>query len=199
MLKIHRALAIVPNAKKHVILTLLAVSFCMTACTGGGTVSAAGPSAGQPPGVNVGQAVLPPMPDRVANNATLAGIDSTGTGVRDDIYRWVFQTYSSTRKRNALLQSAKAFRKIYSNPPQTTADALVIAKELHRAGSCFWSYKKAGYLTWQEALDLDRGIEVKHADTKARMQAYDAYNFLLDGTGGPLGPTAGSCDAGGGL
>jgi hypothetical protein len=164
----------------------------ITACSSGST-----PATGQNvPGVTTN---LPPMPDRAANNATLAGIDTTGTGVRDDVYRWVFQNYTSTHKRNALVQQAQAFRKIYLTPPQTTSDALVLAKDMHRSAGCIYSYVKAGYLTLKEADIFSRQLEAMHADTDLRMQAYDNYNALLDGTGSPLAPTAGCCDAGGGL
>ena len=33
--------------------------------------------------------VLPPMPDEVENNSTIAGIDSDGDGVRDDVERYI--------------------------------------------------------------------------------------------------------------
>lgn len=169
-------------------LTVLACSSVLFACSSGGASAPA-----------VSSSALPAMPDRAANNSTLAGIDTTGTGVRDDVHRYIFQTYTSTHKRNAMMQSAKALRGIYLNPPQTQTDALTLAKSVHRATDCLYSYAAAGYFSDMEAYKLSRQIEALHADTKARIQAYDQYNQLLDGTGEPLGPTAGTCDAGGGL
>ena len=37
--------------------------------------------------------VLPPEPDPVLNNATLLGIDVNNNGVRDDVERWIYETY----------------------------------------------------------------------------------------------------------
>jgi len=36
---------------------------------------------------------LPPEPDEALNNATLLGIDSNNNGVRDDVERWIYETY----------------------------------------------------------------------------------------------------------
>ena len=170
------------------LLVVVGCSSLLFACSSGGASA---------PGVS--SSALPAMPDRTANNASLAGIDTTGTGVRDDVHRYIFQTYTSTHKRNAMMQSAKSMRGIYLNPPQTQTEALVLAKSVHRATDCFYSYAAAGYFSDMEAYKMSRQIEALHADTKARMQAYEKYNQLLDGTGEPLGPTAGTCDAGGGL
>ena len=165
------------------------ISILLTACSSGGGSS-----------VNIAQtASLPPEPDRAANNKTLAGIDTTGTGVRDDVYRYIFQNYTSTHKRNAMMQSAKAFRKIYIAPPTTKTEALAIAKDVHRSVDCFFSYASAGHYTSDDAYSLLVNIRTLHTDTKERMKAFDSYNQLLDGTGGPVTSTAGSCDAGGGL
>ena len=37
--------------------------------------------------------VLPPEPDPVVNNATLLGVDVNHNGVRDDVERWIYETY----------------------------------------------------------------------------------------------------------
>jgi hypothetical protein len=36
---------------------------------------------------------LPPAPDPAVNNATLLGIDSNNNSVRDDVERWIYETY----------------------------------------------------------------------------------------------------------
>ena len=175
----------------------------LTACSGGGgasvspTASAAATPAVPPKPIAL---VLPPKPDRTANNATLAGISTTGTGVRDDVYRYIFTTYTSTIKRAAAVQHAKAHRNIYLSPPETTEQALALAKELDRGMDCFRSHYETGRITIDEAFAIENKMEAMHADTRARMKAYDKYNYLLDGTGGPLPDSVvGSCDVGGGL
>ena len=39
--------------------------------------------------------ILPLMPDSVLNNATLEGIDANNNGIRDDVERWVLESYES--------------------------------------------------------------------------------------------------------
>ena len=38
--------------------------------------------------------VLPPEPDKALNDSTLLGIDSNNNGVRDDVERWIYETYN---------------------------------------------------------------------------------------------------------
>jgi hypothetical protein len=38
--------------------------------------------------------VLPPEPDPAVNNATLLGVDVNSNGVRDDVERWIYETYN---------------------------------------------------------------------------------------------------------
>ena len=144
-------------------LMIAGYSMLLFACSTGGASA---------PAVSNTSTALPAMPDRAANNLTLAGIDTTGTGVRDDVHRYIFQTYTSTHKRNAMMQSAKSMRGVYLNPPQTQTDALALAKSVHRATDCFYSYAAAGYFSDMEAYKMSRQIEALHADTKARIQAY---------------------------
>ena len=37
--------------------------------------------------------LLPPEPDKALNDSTLLGIDSNNNGVRDDVERWIYETY----------------------------------------------------------------------------------------------------------
>lgn len=51
---------------------------------------------------------LPPDPGE-AGKKTVAGIDADGDGVRDDVQRYIYRTYSQDElKRKAMLQYAKA-------------------------------------------------------------------------------------------
>jgi hypothetical protein len=67
---------------------------------------------------------LPPDPGD-AGKATLAGIDSDGDGVRDDVERWIALTYpNSARVRAALYQEAGGIQQAIvssSNRPQAMA------------------------------------------------------------------------------
>jgi hypothetical protein len=49
---------------------------------------------------------LPPEPDPKVNNATLLGVDVNNNGVRDDVERWIYETYSYPIERGIMLQNA---------------------------------------------------------------------------------------------
>lgn len=50
---------------------------------------------------------LPPMPDEALNNSTVEGVDVNKNYVRDDVERWIFETYPDIRERAAWMQWAK--------------------------------------------------------------------------------------------
>lgn len=50
---------------------------------------------------------LPPMPDEALNNSTVEGVDVNKNYVRDDVERWIFETYPDIRERAAWMQQAK--------------------------------------------------------------------------------------------
>ena len=164
---------------------LVAAAASISACSGGGSASAA-PSATPvvpspvPPVISTPLGTLPPEPNRAANNATLAGIDTTGTGVRDDVHRLIFNTYTSTVKRKIGMAVAKGNRGIFLTPPQTTAEARAVRGPWSRAEDCLWSRDD---ISVQEASSFSRMIEAAHIDTGARMKAYKNYNHLLHGEG----------------
>ncbi len=53
---------------------------------------------------------LPPEPDTKINNATLLGVDVNHNGVRDDVERYIYKTYSHPIERAAFMQLAKALQ-----------------------------------------------------------------------------------------
>ena len=121
---------------------------------------------------------LPPMPDPKANDATLAGIDTTGIGVRDDVQIWIFKNYTTTIKRTILLTMAKAMQDVMVTPPRTTEEA----KSLDR------SYKDAAMmlkavrgLSQSEADQMDEILFTLEFNTPERLDAYLRYNLLLGG------------------
>ena len=73
---------------------------------------------------------LPPEPNEVLNNATLLGIDSNNNGVRDDVERWIYETYGHPIERAVFIQLAKAlqYRMGHANEAwkyrQPTSDAV---------------------------------------------------------------------------
>jgi len=60
--------------------------------------------------------VLPPEPDPAVNNATLLGVDVNDNGVRDDVERWIYETYDHPIERGIFMQSSRAYNKVIVDP-----------------------------------------------------------------------------------
>ena len=155
---------------------------CMScvACSGnGGSSAAATPAGPVTPGTPTTPAgTLPPTPSRAANNATLAGLDTTGLGLRDDMYRQVFTTYTSPVKRQAGMAVAKIIYSYYSTPPTTQAEALVSAKKLDAVVECL----DLKGVSVHDRHSIVRSLEASGADSAARTTAFWNYQSLLSGT-----------------
>ncbi len=67
---------------------------------------------------------LPPMPDEKINNSTLLGIDINNNGVRDDVERWIYETYKHPIERGIFMQSVRAYQKVIVNPKNAHETAL---------------------------------------------------------------------------
>lgn len=154
---------------RKLFLLLCIFTVVIAGCSGGGASVA--------PAASVSGDGLPPEPDRTANNATLAGIDSDGDGVRDDVQRLIHKTYTSTTKRALATALAKEFRKIYVATPTTPVEARKIADSNHRAWECLYSISMPS----DEQREMLGRMESAHADTSLRMKAYINYNNLLHG------------------
>jgi hypothetical protein len=82
---------------------------------------------------------LPPYPDPVENNKTLAGIDSDKDGVRDDVQWAIAEMFAnSERMRAGAMQYARAQQKDYAaQSAPLKAEGVLITEEASRASSCF--------------------------------------------------------------
>lgn len=92
-------------------------------------VAACGGSDGSPAldaAERINGVAVPPAPDPTANAATLAGVDSDGNGVRDDIDRLLAATFGSDAERHA--QAVRVNRSLQTalvNPSSATVEAHV--------------------------------------------------------------------------
>ncbi len=79
--------------------------------------------------------VVPPEPDPVKNNATLAGIDSNSNGVRDDLERIAAKSVNSVKDFDKAILNIRAEQKILLAPtPKTRAEGLKIISEAYCYG-----------------------------------------------------------------
>lgn len=121
---------------------------------------------------------LPPLPDRKANNATVAGIDSTGAGIRDDVHIWIYTNYSSTKKRVILMGMAKNLQDLMVNPPKTAEEA----KKMNQSyASALSMLREIPGIQPRQVGDMDSHLYLQTVNTSKRLQEYLQYNSLLEG------------------
>jgi hypothetical protein len=72
---------------------------------------------------------VPPEPDPVQNNATIAGVDVNGNGVRDDIEREIAR--SSSANHNWTVIQAKNYEILLSNDVKNHEQAMQILKSIN--------------------------------------------------------------------
>jgi hypothetical protein len=121
---------------------------------------------------------LPPMPDIKANNATLAGIDSTGIGIRDDVQNWIFLNYTTKLKRTIFMTMAKTLQDVMVNPPKTTDEARNLEQSYKDASIML---KVVRGLKQSETAEMHRLLYIQIVNTPQRLKAYLQYNLLLAG------------------
>jgi hypothetical protein len=121
---------------------------------------------------------LPQVPDKKANNATLAGIDTTGTGIRDDVYIWIFTNYTSTKTRTPLTKLAKSLQTVVVTPKKTTEDARILKQSLEDA---LLLLKGVPGLERSKADKMDWFVYEKTVNTPERLKSYLQYNVLQGG------------------
>lgn len=133
---------------------------------------------------------LPPDP-REAGMQTLLGIDSDSDGVRDDIQRYIYFTYSDNEKvRMALTQMALEYQGLLSQASDPEA-AFNHATKMARHGECLF------YIQGEASLDARAELKAEILNTKERTIAYINYNNALGGAiiiGAPVKKWKNSCN-----
>lgn len=124
--------------------------------------------------------VLPPVPNKEENEATVAGIDKNNNGIRDDVELAIFALHPNSAKiRAAELQYAMAIQlmltEVFNNETWIAA-----AKETSRGDLCIsLTYPRNNLQTYLKVTE-ERSKEVKDLvlNTSIRNQAWDeAYNY----------------------
>ncbi len=104
---------------------------------------------------------LPDEPNKAENDATLAGIDANGNGIRDDVERAIYFKYQASAKDAApAFQYAKALQMEFTNV-YNSATLVAVIQEQGRASLCL--------------SDIGRKEEIRKwfYNTDSRVQARD--------------------------
>ena len=126
--------------------------------------------------------VLPPEPDPKVNNATLLGVDVNHNGVRDDVERWIYETYKDKHPIyiDIAMQAGRAYKQVLETPER--------AKEIRKSvnapyfcGSYYMNYTKIFHKPVLVHERIDSPVKSKYFNTKARKDVYWQYDSLLSG------------------
>ncbi len=128
--------------------------------------------------------ILPPIPDSILNTATLEGIDSNNNGIRDDVERWVLETYQDYGciATEVSLKGAN-LAQLITTQAQTPEDAQTLLKQvmdrmLNFQTDCAFDESKL-----LEAMNLlDSAFNAIQFDTPDRAQALQLFNSLWNTT-----------------
>lgn len=133
----------------------------------------------------------PPEPGP-ENDKTLAGIDSNGNGVRDDIERYIAANYGDSPQKVAyLMQYARAARPFIELNMTTPAEAVAYAKKRSVANDCAAaligpadrSFTSEEMRRLNDFFNAAQDVTLQHLNTPARLAAYTKNEHLLAGQG----------------
>ncbi len=122
---------------------------------------------------------VPPEPDPELNNATLAGIDVNGNGVRDDVERDIVLNYSNSKKRMAaLFELAIGNRNsLLAADANDSTSAVAAIRRTDSAISCLH------YIDPMNANSIENQLASIELNTEPRWNAYIKVQKILGGIG----------------
>jgi len=135
------------------------IAVCASGCSGGSTTAVSSPIGSVIPlpakvsletvPMILDPSQVPPAPDPAVNNATVAGVDSNSNGIRDDVERWIAQTYpTSAKMRAAMAQMALNSQKEITAPNLSRESAYKIGLESMDAVRCSRASSSASGANW---------------------------------------------------
>jgi hypothetical protein len=135
--------------------------------------------------------VVPPEPPANLNNATLAGFDVNGNGVRDDVERYIATEYpSSARTRSSVTQRAGALQKVLLSSDHSSTKQLLDAARDCMAATFGTSSSDADGARRARASAI--ALSARMLNTADRIRAYAVYDQTRSGTMTLLTPYANS-------
>ena len=125
---------------------------------------------------------LPPEPDPTINNATLLGVDTNDNGVRDDVERWVYETYKEPVEIGIMLQSSYAYQKVIVDPSK----AMETKKYIDQYTSClkYWMFsaeKNNEIYSISPFRTIEKELQIIQLNTMDRHMAHQKYLGELSG------------------
>lgn len=159
---------------KHLFLLLLTSTLFLTSC------------GNQAPNIpkeevkveTINGIVVPPEPDPVKNNATLAGIDSNSNGVRDDVERDISLHITKDKDFYATIKVATAYQNMLIKPlPKDREEALLTYREV----ACTKLNNKGKFFDGDESLGRAGYLVEKTFNTDSRKDKYADFRIIIGG------------------
>jgi len=121
---------------------------------------------------------LPPEPDSKINNSTLLGIDFNNNGVRDDVERKVYFTYTKNIDQLLMMQSLKTHQSMLADPDLINNALKWQAPENKNMGCSGYLFDKYDIPFIKNSTQFINNITY---NTKDRIKKYMKYNQALSG------------------
>ncbi len=126
---------------------------------------------------------LPPEPNKTLNDSTLLGIDINNNGVRDDVERWIYETYKDKHPIHIdiAMQAGRAWQKVLEDPSKAKETSLFL-DAAQGCGAYYQIYAKyfnEPILVGEIIITKD--YREKVTNTNLRRVNYWQYDTLLSG------------------
>ncbi len=125
---------------------------------------------------------LPPEPDPAVNDETLLGVDSNDNGVRDDVERWIYETYKDKHPIyiDIAMQAGRAYKMVLEHPEKAREIREIVNAPLFCASYYQYDAEEFGDSVLVDER-IDAPVHNKYFNTKARNDVYWEYDGLLSG------------------
>lgn len=107
-----------------------------------------------------------PAPDPKLNDKTIAGVDSDGDGIRDDIQRWINESFSAQLKVKMAMRALAIGRQLALLNVGNKEQSVLAANKVLNDTTCLLTINGVN-----EGVKLMRGLESKLLNTKDRLYA----------------------------
>ncbi len=126
---------------------------------------------------------LPPEPDPVVNDSTLLGIDANGNGVRDDVERWIYETYKDKHPIHIdiAMQAARAYKKVLEMPEKAKEIRGEVSAPIYCEGYYLIYANKFGDELLVHSRIIDKKFENIYFNTTERKSKWVIYQKSLSG------------------
>ena len=122
-----------------------------------------------------------PMPDPKLNDKTVAGIDSDGDGIRDDIQRWINEKYADKPRTKMAIKQLAMSKQLDLISVSDKAQSIIAGRKMLDDLDCL------SYVVGNEQLDnINREIKYKMLNTKDRQYAEIKANANFSGLSIPV-------------